>query len=72
MPRRAQEVYTMEENNYADGMEEDEEMDESSIIEHNDVLLNALLDLLIQKGIITEEEFNTKVEEFTSEEEAEE
>ncbi len=38
------------------------------LTEQNDILLQALIDLLIEKKVITEEEFNKKVEEFASDE----
>ncbi|MBW2998703.1 hypothetical protein KY321_04145, partial [Candidatus Woesearchaeota archaeon] len=34
----------------------------------NNVAVNALIDLLIEKNVITEEEFNKKMEEFCDEE----
>lgn len=51
--------------------QEEDEMEEVSfeeLAENNNVLLNALIDLLIEKKIITEDEFQKKVN-FSDEEE---
>lgn len=51
--------------------EDEEEMEEVSfeeLAENNNVLLNALIDLLIEKKIITEEEFQKKVNPIEDEE----
>jgi hypothetical protein len=42
-----------------------EELSTEELTEQNDILLQALIDLLVEKKIITEEEFNKKVEEFS-------
>ena len=41
-----------------------EEMDIEDAVEQNDLLLQALIELLTDKGIISEDEFNKKVEEM--------
>ena len=41
-----------------------DDMDTDEIVEHNDLLLNALIELLIDKGVITEDEFSKKVDEL--------
>ena len=51
--------------------EGDEELSTEEVVDQNDILLNALIDLLITKGVITEDEFNTKVTEFATEDEDE-
>lgn len=62
-----------------DEMQKKEQMDDqedSECVEYtveelageNNVAVNALIDLLIEKKIITEEEFNKKLEEFCDEE----
>ena len=47
-------------------MEEDEDLELGSeeLTEHNNFLINALIDLLIEKKIISEDEFNKKVSEM--------
>ena len=39
------------------------EEDVEDVVEQNDLLLQALIELLTEKGIISEDEFNKKVEE---------
>ena len=56
------------------GLPEDEctcEMSTEDLAESNHVMLNALIELLIKKGIFTEEEFDKKLEEFEEEDEDE-
>ena len=45
-------------------LEDDDEEEMEDVVDQNDILLNALLDLLITKGVISEAEFQAKVEEF--------
>lgn len=52
-----------------DSVEEQEVLTTDELAEQNDILLQALIDLLIEKKIITEEDFNKKVEEFAEDEE---
>jgi hypothetical protein len=49
--------------------EEMEEVSFEELAENNNVLLNALIDLLIEKKIFTEEEFQNKVNPLDNEEE---
>jgi hypothetical protein len=53
---------------------EDEHMEEledectiEDVVEENDLVLNALIELLIKKGVITEDELQTKVDEMEAE-----
>ena len=50
---------------------EEEEMSTEDLAESNHVMLNALIDILIQKGAFTEEEFDKKLEEFEEDEDEE-
>ncbi|MFQ5620328.1 MAG: hypothetical protein ACE5FT_00620 [Candidatus Nanoarchaeia archaeon] len=47
----------------------EEELSTDEVVDQNDILLNALIDLLISKGLITEEEYNKRVAEFATVEE---
>lgn len=59
----------MEENNVE---ENDEELSMEDVVEENDVVLNALVDVLIQKGVVSEEELQRKMEELDGEDEDDE
>ena len=48
--------------------EPEEELDVEEVAEEADTKVEALLELLIQKGIITQEEFDNKYEEFFEDE----
>ena len=48
-----------------DSEEYDYEDEVEETVADNDIMLNALIDLLIKKGVITEEEFDQSVEEFS-------
>ena len=52
-------------------MEEEthEEVSVEEAVEDNDSMINALIDLLIQKGVISQEEFDNKVDSYYEEEE---
>jgi len=50
------------------GQEEfEEELSTEEIVEDNNVILNALIDLLIKKNIIGEDEFRQKIQETENE-----
>jgi len=49
----------------------EEEMSPEELAESNHIMLNALIDLLIKKGVFSEEEFDKKVEEFEEDEDEE-
>lgn len=46
---------------------DEEELSMEDIAESNHVVLNALIDLLVEKKIISEEELDKKIEEFSEE-----
>ena len=41
-----------------------EEMELQETVDQNDLILNAVVELLIEKGVITQEEFDKKTEEL--------
>ena len=53
-----------EEQKTQDNVEEHEEYSTEELAESNNFVLNALIDLLVGKGVITEEELNKKYEEL--------
>jgi len=57
----------MEEENKEEDLEE--EMSVEDIAENNEAVLNALINLLVEKNIITEEELDKKIEEMNEYEE---
>jgi hypothetical protein len=61
----------MEEENIQknEAEEPEEDLPVEEIAEEADIKIEALIELLIQKGVITEEEFQKKYDEFYEEEE---
>jgi len=54
---------TMEEHEHNESHEEHEEFDIEDVTINTEYVLNALIDLLVQKGIISEEELQQKLAE---------
>ncbi len=52
--------------------EEQEEMEVEEVADNNNLMINALVELLVEKKVITEAEFDKKVEEMEEGEEDEE
>lgn len=50
---------------------DDDDMDMEDLIENNDAVLHSLIDLLIQKGVISEEELTKKLDELADEDDDE-
>ena len=54
-----------------DLISEDEELDTDELAERADDKVDVLIDLLVEKGVITEEEFEKKYDELFGDEEGE-
>ena len=48
-------------------MEDSEEYTTEELVEENDLLLEALIELLVEKGVFTREEFDAKVDKVNDE-----
>jgi hypothetical protein len=45
--------------------EKEEELSTEELVNNNDIMLNALIELLIEKGVITEEELEKKADDIS-------
>ncbi|HDD70587.1 MAG TPA: hypothetical protein ENF94_00340 [Candidatus Woesearchaeota archaeon] len=65
------EVIKMEDEMKTEDEQTEEEMSTDELAESNHIMLNALIDLLVEKGVFTEGEFDKKLEEYEEDDDEE-
>jgi len=55
-----------------DDMNEEDDMTMEDLVENNDAVLHTLIDLLISKGVISEEELTKKLDELSDDDDEDE